>query len=52
MAGAVEVALLDVIAARLGDQQQGQDATAAAAAASYVEQLSSSSRYQRDVWFS
>jgi sulfite reductase (NADPH) flavoprotein alpha-component len=52
MAGAVEVALLDIISAHLGEQQQQQQGDAKAAAAAYLEQLSSSGRYQRDVWFS
>lgn len=44
MAGAVEVALLEVIAEK---QNLG-----AAAAAEYLAGLSSVDRYQRDVWFS
>lgn len=43
MAGSVQAALLDIIEAR---QQQGRDAAEA-----YLEQLSNTERYQRDVWF-
>jgi sulfite reductase (NADPH) flavoprotein alpha-component len=44
MAGQVEEALLGII-----EQHQGQGA---AAARQYLDQLSQSERYQRDVWFS
>jgi hypothetical protein len=60
MAGAVEAVLLDIIAAHLpaagadggGSEGGSSEASKAAAAAAYLEQLSASERYQRDVWFS
>jgi len=63
MAGAVEATLLDIIAQNIkvagegedGEQQQQQQQVSAAARAAaevYLQQLSDSGRYQRDVWFS
>jgi sulfite reductase (NADPH) flavoprotein alpha-component len=53
MAGAVEKELLNVISARLpgvkGGVKEGQKASEAAAA--YLEELSKTGRYQRDVWY-
>jgi sulfite reductase (NADPH) flavoprotein alpha-component len=55
MAGAVEVALLDIIAQHIdvgGEAAGGQEAAAQSAAQAYLQQLSNSGRYERDVWFS
>lgn len=61
MAGAVETALLDIIAqhigagkaaAAAGEQEAAAAAAAQSAAQAYLKQLSDSGRYERDVWFS
>jgi sulfite reductase alpha subunit-like flavoprotein len=46
MAGAVEGALLDIIAEGIGGEG------AADAAKGYLQKLSDCGRYERDVWFS
>ncbi|KAL6745889.1 sulfite reductase [Haematococcus lacustris] len=55
MAGAVEAALLDLMAPRLAAEdpalRAGGPAAAQAAAAAYLDQLAQAGRYQRDVWY-
>lgn len=51
MAGAVEEALLEIIADRLPAEDAAAAGGAAAAAKAYLQRLADSHRYERDVWF-
>ena len=51
MAGAVEKALLEIIATRGGGGGSKGGGGAEAAAKAYLQELTEAGRYQRDVWF-